>query len=346
MPERFIFASLTRIADLHEKEFQVVRLPKDNWANGDFVATRITNPGSGAFIELQNGRMMVPLPGERVIGALGVRHATLEATGTWEKAEPNGEMSLLTGAGLVGKMTSRSIFSPVPIRVEYLGHIHRQGRKLGMADFVTPLDPQPLTTPAVLLVGTSMSAGKTTTGRIVTHQLKEMKRRVLGVKLTGAGRYRDVLSLHDAGAESILDFVDAGLPSSICEKDCFGRALDHMLARMAREPADVAVVEIGASPFEPYNGAMAIERVKENVCFRILCASDPYAVVGVMKGFDLVPDLVTGPATNTIAGEELVEKLCGIPAMNLIDPSTQPRLRELLKKALSAKAGTPGKPGA
>ncbi len=42
----------------------------------------------------------------------------------------------------------------------------------------------------------------------------------------------------------------------------------------------------------------------------------------------------------TIAGEELVEKLCGIPALNLIDPATQPRLRELLKKALSTKLGS------
>ena len=34
---------------------------------------------------------------------------------------------------------------------------------------------------------------------------------VIGTKLTGAGRYRDILAMRDAGADYIFDFVDAGL---------------------------------------------------------------------------------------------------------------------------------------
>ena len=71
--------------------------------------------------------------------------------------------------------------------------------------------------------------------------------------------------------------------------------------------------------------------------FTVLCASDPYAVVGVMNGFDIKPDLVGGIATSTIAGEELVEKLSGAKALNLLDPRSIPQLRHLLRRALAAR---------
>jgi hypothetical protein len=43
---------------------------------------------------------------------------------------------------------------------------------------------------------------------------------------------------------------------------------------------------------------------------------------------------VTGLATSTRAGIELVEKLCGIEAMNVLDRSSLPRLRSLLDEKL------------
>jgi hypothetical protein len=70
--------------------------------------------------------------------------------------------------------------------------------------------------------------------------------------------------------------------------------------------------------------------------FTVLCVSDPYAVVGVMNGFDIKPDLVGGLATSTVAGEELVEKLCPAKALNLLDPRSIPQLRHMLRRALAA----------
>ena len=73
--------------------------------------------------------------------------------------------------------------------------------------------------PVVLLIGTSMSAGKTTTGRIIVHELKRAGLRVAGAKFTGAGRYRDVLAFGDAGADTIIDFVDAACPRLSYRRD-------------------------------------------------------------------------------------------------------------------------------
>ena len=78
-------------------------------------------------------------------------------------------------------------------------------------------------------------------------------------KLSGAARYRDILKFRDAGARGVIDFVDAGLPSTVCPEERFRPALELMLSRIAARNAQVLVAEAGASPLEPYNGALVVD---------------------------------------------------------------------------------------
>ena len=319
-----------------ENVFNVIKLPREQWQTGDYVVCEILDPGSSTLLlELSNGRMRGVIGGESIVGALGERYATLEATGTWRKVGEDLKMNVLTGAGLLGKLTSKSAFMPNMMELVYIGHAHRNGKGLNMQDFVEPSINVPFTTPVILFVGTSMSAGKTTSARIVTHLFKSAGFKVVGAKLTGAGRYKDILAIKDAGADAVMDFVDVGLPSSIYPKEAFKNKLQQLLSKIEHQMADIAVIEIGASPLEPYNGDIAINALREQIKCIILVASDPYAVHGLMKAFDLIPDIVTGIASNTLAGKEMVEKLCKVKALNIIDASTT----EELKSILSEKTG-------
>ena len=103
---------------------------------------------------------------------------------------------------------------------------------------------------------------------------------------------------------------------------------------MAAEEPDVAVVEIGSSPLEPYNGAAAIAELKNSVQCTVLAASDPYAVLGVMEAFDIQPDLVCGVATNTLAGIELIKTLCGVRALDVTDRAAHAELNRILAETL------------
>ncbi len=230
MNHKYIYTSLTRISDLAEKEFEVKKLNKDQWKTGDYVVCKILNAGSEAIrLELPNGRMRGIIGGEYLIGALGERFATLEATGSWRNVEDDFKMTVLTAAGLLGKLTSKSAFIPKMIKVSYIGHALRQGEKLTMGGFVKALKKKPFSTPVVLFVGTSMSAGKTTSARIVTNFFKQSGYKVVGAKLTGAGRFKDILAFKDVGADTVLDFVDVGLPSSICDRELYKDRLHQML---------------------------------------------------------------------------------------------------------------------
>lgn len=336
MRDKIFFASVSRIASLESTTFEVRPIAREHWEAGDYVVGDITIPPGGiSNIELASGRVISASTGDSVLGAFAVRHATLEVAGSYDRIEEDGRMDLLSGGGLLGRATSVSGVFPSLMRVDYRGHATREGRKLTMRDFAKrPRAARVYRAPTILVIGTSMSAGKTTAAKVLIRQLKRSGLRVVGAKLTGAGRYRDILAMSDAGADAILDFVDVGLPSSILDPERYRSSLRDLLGLITEAEPDVVVAEAGASPLEPYNGKVALDELADAIAFNVLCASDPYAVVGVMRGFGIVPDLVAGLATSTSAGVELVDKLSGAKALNLLDPSAMPELRAMLQRAL------------
>lgn len=332
---RAFLASLARIADFETNPYEVRALEHAEWGNGDYVLAEVTGATSELYqVESCTGEMLPVRPGDQIVGALGVREATLEGVGTYAAVE-RGEMHALTAAGLFGRFTSFAPTLPNPMRVDYRGHILRDGRKVMMRDFALQAEAREFDVPTILLVGTSMSAGKTVTGRRVCKVLSSAGYDVIGAKLTGAGRYRDISSFKRAGASRVFDFVDAGLPSTVADRHEFQRAIRPLLSHISSLQPDYLVAEAGASPLEPYNGDAAIAELGDTVCCTILCASDPYAVVGVTQAFGVRPDLVTGPAANTSAAVALVRKLADLPAINVIDRGTLPALRDFLARRLN-----------
>jgi hypothetical protein len=165
-----------------------------------------------------------------------------------------------------------------------------------------------------------MSAGKTTAAKRIIRHLKGLDLNIVGTKLTGAGRYRDVLSMWDAGADDIYDFVDVGLPTTTVDPEEYRLRLRQLLCLVAARSPDIVVAEAGASPLEPYNGEIVLEELSDHVRCTVLCASDPYAVSGVIAGFGYEPDVVAGIATNTTASVELIRRLTGQKGFSFLVP--------------------------
>ncbi|MCM1983646.1 DUF1611 domain-containing protein [Lyngbya confervoides] len=335
MTNRYFYSTLTRISDLEKQGFEVQPIPRDQWATGDYVVGIVQiSQGQLGQVELSQGRMAHVMNGDRIVGAFGVRQATLEVVGDWRAIEAGGQMQDMTFAGIFGRITSQSSYAPAMTPLQYEGHVLRRQQKVCMQDFVMAGDRLPLRCPVILIVGTSMSAGKTTVARVIIHQLKQLGLKVVGTKLTGVGRYRDILAMGDAGADAIYDFVDVGLPSSICDADQYRGCLRRLLSLIAAQNPDVVVAEAGASPSEPYNGSVVLEEIQPQIKMSVLCASDPYAVLGVSQSFGFQPDLISGVTTSTSAGIELVEKLTHQRALRLPSPDALPVLKALLIRKL------------
>jgi hypothetical protein len=331
---RTVLGYLTRISDLDRQPYDVDMIEHANWENGDYVIGEITGPENDLYnIETCTGEMLPVITGDKVIGALGRRAGTLQGVGDYLCVK-NGHLDALTNAGLFGAYTSLSQLLSKPISLLYRGHIVRHGRKVQMSDFAVRSKMRKFAVPTILIIGTSMSAGKTVTGTLACEILAASGLEVTGAKLTGAGRYRDILSFQRAGASAIYDFVDAGLPSTIVPEDEFRAAIRPLLSLIDESKPDVMVAEAGASPLEPYNGAALMDELGGAIRCIILAAFDPYAVVGVQQAFGVTPDLVTGPATSTTAASSLVDKLTGLQAINVLDPASVPAFRDLLAEKL------------
>ena len=338
MTPHYFFSSVTRLSDLWKEPFETVPLRRQHWASGDFVVGRVSGQRNRLYrCETKTGRMADVVVGDLIVGALGERAATLEAAGDWRAVDESLQLDALTGAGLLGKTTSISPLLPELVRLDYLGHVARKGQKINMMDCVHQVPPKQFDQPVVLLIGTSMSAGKTSSGQVIIRALNYLGMKVAAAKLTGAARYRDILTFRDAGAHPVIDFVDAGLPSTVCTEQRFRAAMELMLSQLAAADPDALVVEAGASPLEPYNGAIVIEYLGPLAVFTVLCASDPYSVLGVQTAYGehLRADLVSGPAANTTAAISLVKKLTGLDALNLLDRHSYPELTNRLKTAFS-----------
>lgn len=351
--------TVTRISPLGDPAgpgpFAVAPVARERWRTGDYVLARVRRIGREIrHIERPDGRMAEVAPGDLLIGALGRRAATLQAVGDWRAIPDDGSMHLLTSAGLLGYATSVSPFMGTPVELGYAGHVLMDGIPSRMADWALgdALSPPGLprfSLPVVLIVGTSMSAGKTESGKVAVRLLAGLGLSVVAAKLTGAARYRDSLGLLDAGAEAVFDFVDGGLPSSACAREEYRPAVRHVLGLLAATGADVAVIEAGASPLEEYNGDTLTEMISPCVRCMVLCASDPYAVAGLVRAFGRHPDVVAGGAANTSTGVALVRRLAGLPALDLTDASTHGEfLRILLRQVgpldLPSHAGSAGIP--
>lgn len=325
-----ILTSLTRIAGFDSRPAGVEAIAREAWAEGDYVVAEVLAGGSSPYeIEHPSGRMVEVVPTNLIIGALGRRTATLRLVGDW-RAVDDDRLDALTVSGVLGRCTSAAIPQPPMAKLRYVGHAIRDGERVTMSGCVDRSAAGELTAPVVLLTGTSMQAGKTTTGKALIRRLKRMGVRVTGTKLTGVGRYRDILSFADAGADHVLDFVDAGLPSSATDEDIYEAALRQLLSMIAATEPDVVIAEAGASPLEPYNGETAIRILGDRVRLTILSASDPYAAAGVIQAFGSAPDMVGGWAASTSAAVELVDKLTGLPAVSALDPNAGPILDALL----------------
>lgn len=333
---KYFYSSLTRISDLREKGFHVAPLPREDWNEGDYVVGQVASrTGALLRVELQSGRMIEVVEGDLVIGGLGSRRATLDAVGDWRDIEADGIFHALTAGGLFGRATSLSPRLPPLMRLRYRGHLWREGQQLAMSDFVREVPDAAYQVPTILIIGTSMSAGKTTSAKRIIRHLNQLGLRVVGTKLTGAGRYRDILAMWDAGANAIYDFVDVGLPSTAMDPERYRVHLRELLSFIAAENPDVVVAEAGASPLEPYNGEVVLQELAGNVRATVLCASDPYAVVGVMQAFEITPDVIAGIATNTTAALELIKSLTGQDAFSFLVPSESEDALEVIRHRLS-----------
>ncbi|MFB6265802.1 MAG: hypothetical protein ABEI07_01830, partial [Candidatus Nanohaloarchaea archaeon] len=75
---------------------------------------------------------------------------------------------------------------------------------------------------------------------------------VASLKLTGSAREHDRLEMEDAGAVASLDFVDAGLPTTVEDAEEVVASARGLIQEVWDGGVDVVVAELGAGVLSKY----------------------------------------------------------------------------------------------
>ncbi|ROR32801.1 hypothetical protein [Inmirania thermothiophila] len=210
---------------------------------GDLVLARVAAIGQHKRIELADGRRARLFRGDEVVVAYGNRYAPDQ----FEAVVPAdlGPCDLVAAGGVAARARSAHDRMQEPTRLEPVGLLAgADGAVLNLRRYRLARRVAPRV-PTIAVVGTSMNAGKTTTAAGIVHGMRACGLRVGAAKITGTGAGGDVWHLTDAGAEHVLDFVDAGHASTyLLEPAAVEEVLRLLTAELAARGVEAVVLEV------------------------------------------------------------------------------------------------------
>ena len=298
---------------------------------GDVVAVRIlTRKSTYNQLELTTGRFSLLKVGDVVAGALGHRRALMGYAGHLPETLATGDViHLLNIGGCLGVCTSSNPDVGPPFDCEVLGqvlHFPYLGERIGvpanirqgaqsLADRLEIGD-----VPVIAVVGTCMNSGKTLACTSLIQELARERLEVHAAKATGVSLRRDTLAMEDAGAGETRSFTDFGV---VTTQRANAPALTRsMLSALAASEPDVIVLELGDGLMGDYgvDAILETEDLREAFTAVVLAANDPVGAWGgvrqLAERFGLETTVVTGPATDNVAGTDLIRERMGVAAFN------------------------------
>lgn len=213
--------------------------------SGDLVVARVESIGQHKGLESPAGRRQILFPGDEILVCYGNRYAPSQ----FEAVVPKGlgGCDLVAAGGVASQALSWHDNLDFPTRIDVIGFATgHDGERINLSDHgvgrIARAGHRPTT---IVIAGTAMDSGKTTTAAGIIRGLVAMGRTVGAAKSTGTGAGRDGWLMVDAGASKFLDFIDAGMASTyLIDERRIRDGFVTLNTMLANEGVDVSVIEI------------------------------------------------------------------------------------------------------
>jgi hypothetical protein len=295
---------------------------------GSVCAFELAPDASPIVVEAVSGRAMALVPRDVFLATPGHRESTRWVVGGIPRRGliPRKYYWMLSESGVVGDLVAGTPLTKSHLgRVKYLGAVcgdHDQILNIGQfaVRTVRALDRGAA---VYLFVGTSAEVGKSTAGITVLRALLDKGHSAVALKATGTSGLSEIVKYQDYGAAQVFDCVDFGLPTTYPSKRVgIGRVFDHALDTCLSIPADAVLIECGGDMLGA-NVPAFLKRLK----YRrprpkiILAAADALGALSgtqLLRKMKLPVSMITGPCTDTPTLSKRTQRLCGIPALNML----------------------------
>ncbi|WP_316188726.1 hypothetical protein [Bradyrhizobium sp. SZCCHNS1054] len=224
-------------------------------SEGDVVLVEsLDDVGAYARVDTVEGDSIPLGKGDRLLAVLGTRKSSTSISARLpEIIEAGCILGLVSKAGLVGQATATPAYLKYPpLRLQVHGIVcNSTGEALNIAMYQhlqARHIPINLRDRVAFVCGTAAEVGKTTLlcGLIKALRARGSKERIGAIKACGTGRLADVHRYRAAGADVIVDFVDAGWPTTYNMTSLqYGQCLEAMLGKCLTDRCDLIFVEIG-----------------------------------------------------------------------------------------------------
>jgi hypothetical protein len=332
-------ASCLKRIDLDEEEIEV-EYSGHRPQTGDVIAVRITSVNETyRELDLEGGELVELQEGDIVLGTFGNRAGVKGYIGEVPEDIKEGDrVSFLGSGGIFGDYTSSAKELEEPCTAEFLGYVRNGEEILNMKDHgVETAEEIEVDASMVAVVASRMDAGKTTLASELIERLSE-EYSVGSLKFTGSARERDRLSMYDAGSEISLDFVDAGLPSTVEDpEEVISSAKGLVNEAWRQEDLDFVVVEFGAGLISNYRVQEVLRDldIKDTVFSVCAVSLDVMGAYGLKEALDDIDYSITfcsGPITDTTAGKQTIEDYVGVPTCNAFKEGEMDEAVELVSE--------------
>ena len=228
---------------------------------GDVIVARVTQVRNHTRVVTPHDGRVRLYEGDLVIGVLGNRYAT-DAFEAYAVVE-NDSVDMLTNAGMLGSVRQRNPAVKPPTRLEVIGQLADAGGEpinLIRREFEAGIGAD-ISKRVVLMLGTGMNAGKTTSATKLVRGLMAQGHKVGALKVTGSVSSNDRSELAATGATYVRDFSDYGFPSTFLEDfDRLKQLFLTMVSDALQAGAETVVVELADGVLQRETEALIADR--------------------------------------------------------------------------------------
>jgi len=290
---------------------------------GDLVLARVSGLGQHKRLELVNSRRAILFEGDEIVVAYGNRYAPDQFEGI--VPDHLGPCRLVAAGGVAARLLNRHDRVRTATRITPLGLLaDKDGNRINLSSARLPRADRIYPSPLILVVaGTSMNSGKTTTCANLVKGFVRQHIKVAAAKFTGTGAGADYRALVDAGANPVFDFVDAGYVSTYrANRDALLDIAMTLGSEMCIAKPDIIVIEIADGLLQRETTHLfstpAFTDWVDGVIFAAGDALGARAGIAWLMARQLPVLAVTGVMTSSPLAQREAAEVCGLPVYHTV----------------------------
>ena len=288
---------------------------------GDLVIAEVTRLRQHCRIEFPNGRRSRMFVKDKILVSYGNRYAPDQ----FEAIVPDdlSPCHLVAGGGIAAKMRYKSQSVKPATEIKPLGLVgDKDGKVINLSRYnqLKKSQHSDVGIPVIVVAGSSMNAGKTTTVASLVKGLSADGYKVAAAKITGTGSGCDLWHFLDAGANVAIDFTDAGYATTYkVHSDDICKIFEQTLHHLQTNNPDMIVIEVADGILQEETADfLKSETAKSMTTAMVFTAGDSCSAIYGLKWLEELEYNVigiSGVVSGNPLGSQEVSKLTDVPVI-------------------------------